>query len=80
MKTEHIIIGQKYGHKNYEEVIYLGCYLKQAKSNGFKIISDNYKNYSFVGAVVNSEYSSRKSIAPDFWDGFYILNDNYCNV
>lgn len=73
MKIADIVVGQKYRHKNYTDVIYLGIGERSKYNHD---IFERKKLIIFssgidVGAIVASPTSCTHK---GFWDGFYPEN------
>ena len=73
MKPKDIIVGQKYGHKDFPNIIYLGCGRDcfgglKFKNKCLVIIRDDYTNDSMVGFTVSGN--------KDFFTKFYPLVQN----
>lgn len=69
MIPSNIVVGQKYSHKNYPEVTYLGCCSDDDKNDKYLIISGipnpPKDNYTIIGNKV-------KFGGQSWWDGFYL--------
>lgn len=75
MKTADIVVGQKYHHKDYDNVIYLG--VGERDNNNHDIFNRkklvvflNPYDVGSVGAIVASPRQAPKG----FWDKFYPAN------
>lgn len=75
MKPADIVVGQKYRHKNYTDVIYLGIGERDEYNHDIfkrkKLIIFSSLNGIDVGAIVASPKSCTHK---GFWDGFYPEN------